>query len=132
MMHTNRSVVLIESNVFLPKESRSSLFKEMEIYQHIADYTLFMMGIFREYVEKMGCIDFYLLEGKKSYGKVADIKGKLYEAGEMLFRELSYHFEFYIGALNLMKKTYFAKEVANDPFEDFLMHLEHRIRDANR
>jgi hypothetical protein len=31
-----------------------SLFKEMEMYQHIGDYTLFMMGIFKEHVEKMG------------------------------------------------------------------------------
>jgi hypothetical protein len=128
-----KSVVemLLESNVLPPKESRSSLFREMEMYQHIGDYTLFMMGIFKEHVEKMGCIDFYLLEGKKSYGKVADIKGKLYEAGEMLFRELSYHFEFYTGALNFMKKTYFAKEVTNDPFENFLKHLEHKIWNAN-
>ncbi|KPJ55684.1 MAG: hypothetical protein AMJ42_06430 [Deltaproteobacteria bacterium DG_8] len=40
--------MFIELNSYFHQENRSSLFREMEIYQHIGDYTLFMTGIFKE------------------------------------------------------------------------------------
>jgi len=120
--------MLIELNSYFHEENRSSLLREMEIYQHIGDYTLFMTGMFKEYVEKLGLVDFYLFEGKKSYEKAADIRGRLYEAGVMMLKELSHHLEFYVGALHFMKRTYFAKSMINDPFEDFLKQLEDKIQ----
>ena len=120
--------MFIELNSYFHQENRSSLFREMEIYQHIGDYTLFMTGIFKEYLERLDLVDFYLFEGKKSYEKAADIKGKLYEAGGMLLRELSYYLEFYVGALHFMKRTYFAKSMMDDPFENFLKQLEDKIQ----
>src|SRR6266545_5660931 len=38
--------------------------REREIRKYVGDYTLFMSGLFRSYIEKTGVLDYYLQEGR--------------------------------------------------------------------
>jgi hypothetical protein len=69
-------------------------------------------------------LDLYLEEGRKAYGIVSQYHKALYGPGSRLFSELSRDFEFYVGALNYMKKTFFRDHGGDDPFLDF----EHQVR----
>ncbi len=93
--------------------------REKEIRKHIGDYILFMAGIFREWVEKQSCLDLYLEEGRKAYQTVSQYHRAFYQPGSRLYSELSKDFEFYVGALNYMKKTFFRDHGVGDPFLDF-------------
>jgi hypothetical protein len=93
--------------------------REKEIRKHIGDYILFMAGVFREWVEMQSCMDFYLEEGQKAYQSVSQYHKAFYRPGSHLYTELSRDFEFYVGALNYMKKTFFRDHGGGDPFLDF-------------
>ncbi|MFQ5842523.1 MAG: hypothetical protein ACE5I8_08810 [Thermodesulfobacteriota bacterium] len=93
--------------------------REKEIRKHIGDYVLFMAGIFREWVEKQSFLDLYLEEGTRAYRAVSQYERASYRPGSRLYSELSKDFEFYVGALNYMKKTFFRDHGRNDPFYDF-------------
>ncbi|MCD6214003.1 MAG: hypothetical protein J7J46_03390 [Candidatus Desulfofervidus sp.] len=94
-----------------------TFYREREIKKHIGDYTLFMTGIFREYVEKRGFLGFYLEEGKKAYFSVFDLNKSV------LFWELAKDFELYSGALDYMRKTFFKGLKGKDPFSDFAYQI---------
>jgi hypothetical protein len=76
--------------------------EEREIHRHIGDYTLFMMGIFPEYLKRLkssGLVSQpdvlmdYTKVGKRSYRIVSEFaSGALYQIAP-LFRKLSEHFE---------------------------------------
>jgi hypothetical protein len=93
--------------------------REKEIRKHIGDYILFMAGIFREWVERQSFLGFYLEEGKRAYQTVSEYHQALYRPGSRLYSELSRNFEFYVGALNYMKKAFFREPGGGDPFLDF-------------
>jgi hypothetical protein len=113
--------MLLEANLSLHSEQWD---REHEIRRHVGDYILFMTGIFREWVEKQSCLDLYLEEGRKAYGTVSQYHKARYRPGSRLFSELSRDFEFYVGALNYMKKTFFRDHGGGDPVLDF----EHQVR----
>ncbi|MEK7783419.1 MAG: hypothetical protein AAB279_05780, partial [Candidatus Binatota bacterium] len=92
--------------------------------KYLGDYTLFMSGIFRSYVEGKGFLDYYLEEGRRSYWTVSELDLSLYRTGFILFQELSNKFEYYSGALDYMRKAYFAAEPGEDPFAGFLRQIE--------
>ena len=92
-------------------------YREREIKKHIGDYTLFMSGIFREYVERRGFLGFYLEEGRKAYFSVFDFNKSF------LFWELAKDFELYSGALDYMRKTFFKGLKGKDPFSDFAYQI---------
>ena len=108
-----------------PEETQeNSILKERALRKYLGDYTLFMSGIFRSYVEGKGFLDYYLEEGRRSYWTVSELDLSLYRTGFILFQELSKKFEYYSGALDYMRKTYFAPEPGEDPFAGFLKRIE--------
>jgi hypothetical protein len=105
-----------------------SLLRERALRKYLGDYTLFMTGIFRSHVEGKDVFDYYLQEGRKSYWTVSELDLSLYRTGFMLFQELSRKFEYYSGALDYMRKAYFAPEPGEDPFAGFLKQVEGWIK----
>jgi len=101
-----------------------TLLKERELSKYRGDYTLFMSGMFRSYVEGRGFLDNYLQEGSRSYRTVSELDLSLYRTGYLLYQELSNKFEYYSGALDYMRKAYFAAEPGKDPFKGFLKQIE--------
>ena len=101
-----------------------SLWHEREVRKHVGDYTLFMSGLFRAYVEKLGVMDYYLQEGRQSYAQVSELDVRLYQTGFMLFEELSKNFEYYSGALDYMRKAHFGPGPGDNPFGQFLSQIE--------
>jgi hypothetical protein len=101
-----------------------SLWREREVRKHVGDYTLFMSGLFRAYVEKLGGMDYYLQEGRQSYSQVSELDVRLYQTGFMLFQELSKNFEYYSGALDYMRKAHFGPSPGDNPFGQFLSQIE--------
>jgi hypothetical protein len=100
--------MLYESEVLLEADS---LERERDVHQHIGDFTLFMAGLFPEYLRRLktaGLIyhkDFlvdYVKTGKRSYGMVAQYHG---EAGDQspLFRKLSENFELCVTGLGFVR-----------------------------
>ncbi len=102
--------------------------REREIRKYVGDYTLFMSGLFRSYIEKTGVLEYYLQEGRRSYWKVSELDLALYHTGFLLFQELSKNFEYYSGALDYMRKAYFAPAAGEDPFGQFLRQVEGWIK----
>jgi hypothetical protein len=108
--------MLLEANLSWYSEQWD---REKEIRRHIGDYILFMAGIFREWVERQSFLDFYLEEGRRAYRTVSEYHQAFYRPGSRLYSELSKNFEFYVGALDYMKKTFFREPGEGDPFLDF-------------
>lgn len=100
------------------------LLRQRAFRQYVGDYTLFMSGLFRTHVERRGALDLYLRTGSDSYRKVSEFDAALYRTGFLLFEELSKKFEYYSGALDYMRKAYFAPCPGNDPFAHFLRQIE--------
>lgn len=114
--------VLAEKRPETGKEG--SILRERALRKYLGDYTLFMSGIFRSYVEGKGFLDYYLEEGRRSYWTVSELDLSLYRTGFILFQELSNKFEYYSGALDYMRKAYFAAAPGEDPFAGFLRQIE--------
>jgi len=112
--------MLLEAEIM---ERNFDIFEEREIRKHIGDYTLFMTGIFREYVERVGIMDYYLREGERSYWSVYEFDRVFLGPNPALFKELSSRFELYSGALNYMKKVYFRSEGQRGPFREVVQGL---------
>jgi hypothetical protein len=99
--------MLIASNPLL--EGRSFEY-EREVRKHIGDYTLFLAGLFPEYVARLSRTPFrldslidYLKAGKESYRIVAAFDQFEYRDIAPLFRKLSEKFELCVYSLNLIK-----------------------------
>ena len=108
--------------------ARARIEWQREVRKYIGDYTLFMSGIFRAHVSSGGYFDYYLLEGSRSYRTVSELDLSLYRSGFMLFQQLSQKFEFYSGALDYLRKAYFAPTSGHDPFAEFLRQVEGWVR----
>ena len=90
--------------------------REREVHRHIGDFTLFMAGLFPEYLRRIktaGLIyhkDFlvdYIKTGKRSYGMVAEF-GNLGDTADMkteppLFRKLAENFELCVLGLGFIR-----------------------------
>lgn len=105
-------------------QSLERLQSERAIRKYVGDYTLFMSGLFRRFVERGGYLTYYLEEGKRSYQMVSKLDVHLYRPGFLIFEELSNRFESYAGALDYMHKCYFAAGTQEDPFAGFLKQIE--------
>lgn len=106
------------------KESSLPLQRERELRKYVGDYALFMSGLFRTAIDRRGILNYYLQEGRRSYWKVSELDLALYQTGFLLFQELSKNFEYYSGALDYMRKAYFAPMPGEDPFSHFLRNVE--------
>jgi hypothetical protein len=122
------SVVEVLAQTGQLTSGEKSLLRERALRKYLGDYTLFMTGIFRSYVEGKDILEYYLQEGRKSYWTVSELDLSLYRTGFMLFQELSRKFEYYSGALDYMRKAYFAPEPGEDPFGGFLKQVEGWIK----
>jgi len=115
--------MLVEDDATVSREN--PLMQERRMRKYLGDYTLFMSGVFRSYVERGGYLDYYLQEGRRSYRKVSEVDLSLYRTGFLLFQELSEKFEYLSGALDYMHKAYFAAAPKkDDPFAGFLKQIE--------
>ena len=99
--------MLIESNPLL---DAPSFFYERQVRKHIGDYTLFLTGLFPEYVHRLpqrgmrvdAFID-YMQAGKESYRVVASFDQFEFRRVAPLFRRMSERFELCVFGLNLVK-----------------------------
>jgi hypothetical protein len=101
---------------------------ERALRKYVGDYTLFMSGLFRRFVERGGYLGYYLEEGARSYRAVSELDVSLYNPGFLMFEELSKGFENYSGALDFMRKCYFAPAPHEDPFAGFFRQIEGWVR----
>jgi hypothetical protein len=101
--------LLFESEVMLEAQS---LDREWDVHRHIGDFTLFMAGLFPEYLRRLksaGLIyhkDFlvdYVKTGKRSYGIVAQIGRGDSESNLPLFQKLSENFELCVTGLGFVR-----------------------------
>jgi len=101
--------LLFESEVLLQAQSMD---RERDVHQHIGDFTLFMAGIFPEYLRRLktaGLIyhkDFlvdYVKTGKRSYGIVAQMADSSSSDGPPLFKTLSDNFELCVTGLGFVR-----------------------------
>ncbi len=112
----------------LGPDSPGRVIGERAVRKYIGDYTLFMSGLFRGFVERGGYLEYYLEEGKRSYRAVSELDVSLYRPGFLMFEELSEGFESYAGALDFMRKCYFAPSPNGDVFGGFLKQIEGWVR----
>ena len=99
--------LLVESN---PALDAPSFGREREVRKHIGDYTLFLTGMFPEYVATLprrglrldSLID-YVKAGKESYRIVGAFDQFEYRDAARLFRRLADHFEYCVHGLNRVK-----------------------------
>jgi hypothetical protein len=118
--------MLIASNPLL--EGRSFIY-EREVRKHIGDYTLFLAGMFPEYVSRIhrqkrrldSFVD-YLKAGKESYSVVAAFDQFEFREEAPLFRRLSERFELCVFGLNLVKQD--LDRIQNSPYQQLRRVLE--------
>ncbi len=89
-----------------------SIDREREVHRHIGDYTLFMAGIFPEFLQRLktskvvispdALLD-YMQVGKRSYRIVAEFTYGPYEESAPLFRKLSENFELCVYGLGYVR-----------------------------
>lgn len=102
----------------------SGVLKERSLRKYAGDYALFMSGMFRQHVEGIGSLEYYIKEGSRSYWTVSELDLSLYRTGYILYQELSKKFEYYSGALDYTRKAYFSPAPGEDPFAGFVRHIE--------
>jgi hypothetical protein len=121
--------MLFEAELLL---EANSIDREREVHRHIGDFTLFMTGIFPEYLRRLktaGLIhhkDFlvdYVKTGKRSYGIVAQFRVGTSKDQPPLFRKLSENFELCVTGLGFVRT---ALDRLQDPTyrkaKDILLH----------
>jgi len=100
--------MLVESN---PALAARSFDREREVRKHIGDYTLFLSGLFPEFVAALprrglrldSFVD-YVKAGKESYRVVSFFDQFEYREEAPLFRKLADSFELRVLGLNLVKQ----------------------------
>jgi hypothetical protein len=85
--------------------------RELSVRRHIGDYTLFMIGLFRERVERVASTGFYISQGRRAYRFVSEhgrATGRTPErqAGP-LYARLAERFEHYAWALDYARRVHF-------------------------
>lgn len=101
------------------ERSPAGIREERDFFQEMGDYLLFMVGIFKEYVESHGFLEYYLTEGSRSYRRVWELEQGLLSPKTRLFERLWRYFEYNAGALHYMRKTFFRETPTGDPFDSW-------------
>lgn len=96
---------------------------QREVRKYVGDFSLFMSGIFRDYVSRGSYLSYYMNEGMKSYSLVSRLDLERGEGDPIMFSKLSREFEFYSGALDYMRKVYFGPDKTGDPFSNFIRNI---------
>jgi hypothetical protein len=108
--------------------SRETSRWERELRKYIGDFTLFMTGIFRDYVIRGSYLHYYINEGTRSYFLVSKLDLQTGKGNPIMFSKLSNEFEFYSGALDYMRKVYFNGGTSGDTFSDFVSEIPRWIK----
>jgi hypothetical protein len=101
-----------------------SIVRTRAMQKYVGDYALFMSGLFRTQVERRGALGYYFEEGQRSYRAVSELELTLLRTGFLFFEQLAKNFEHYSGALDYMRKAYFAPHAGRSPFAEFLRQVE--------
>jgi len=101
---------------------------ERDLRKYIGDFTLFMTGIFRDYVIKGSYLHYYINEGTRSYFLVSKFDLQTGKGNPVMFTKLSNEFEFYSSALDYMRKVYFHADTSGGPFSDFVSQIPRWIK----
>jgi len=80
---------------------------EVTVRRHIGDYTMFMIGVFRERVERMASTGYYISQGKRAYRFVSEHARVRVGADAPPYRRLAERFESYAGALDYARRVHF-------------------------
>ncbi len=122
----------VESVIKMILEAQSGLQEtshwERELRKYIGDFTLFMTGIFRDYVVRGSYLQYYINEGTRSYFLVSKLDLEAGKGNPIMFSKLSNEFEFYSGALDYMRKVYFQSGTSGDTFSDFVSQISKVIK----
>ena len=99
--------MLVESN---PMLDAPSFERERAVRKHIGDYSLFLTGMFPEYIatlprlgRRLDSLIDYIKAGKESYRIVGAFDQFEYRQVALLFRRLAERFEYCVHGLNLVK-----------------------------
>jgi len=122
---TSTSMAQIAAAAAETPHDERSLVRTHALRKYVADYALFMSGLFRTHVEQRGALDYYFQEGQRAYWDVSEMDLARYRTGFLLFQQLSRNFEHYSGALDYMRKAYFAPQPGGESsFALFLREVE--------
>ena len=124
MLRTARGRAVEDVGDIRRSADRTAALRARAARKYVGDYTLFMTGIFRTHVESRGALDSYVVEGQRSYRAVSELDLALFRTGFLFFEQLAENFEHYSGALDYMRKAYFAGPPGQSPFAEFLRHVE--------
>jgi hypothetical protein len=124
----DRNVESVVEMILGTQSSQKAPEWERELRKYIGDFTLFMTGIFRDYVVKGSYLHYYINEGTRSYFLVSMLDLKTGEGNPIMFSKLSNGFEFYSGALDYMRKVYFQSATSGDTFSDFVSQIAGWLR----
>lgn len=101
--------MLLEADVLL---TAGSFEREREVHRHIGDFTLFMVGIFPEYLHRIKSrhlihhpdflID-YVKVGKQSYRNVSEFEYGSFRDSVLLFKKLAENFELCVVGLGFVR-----------------------------
>lgn len=101
--------MLLEADV---RFNAGSMERERDVHRHIGDFTLFMVGIFPEYLRRIrtrGMIhhpDFlidYMRVGRQSYRNVSELEGESGRESMLMFRKLADNFELCVVGLGSVR-----------------------------
>jgi len=101
--------VAAKVSVSLGRQPRSSAERELNLYRHIGDYTLFWAGVYPEQLRRVGAdstdtLLTYVSQGKRSYAIVSELGKENDAPPASLFRHLSTEFENCIYGLGLVRR----------------------------
>ena len=88
---------------------------ELALRRHIGDYTLFMLGVFRERVERLASTGHYIAHGKQAYRFVSEHARAQSATSAPPYRRLAERFEHFAGALDYARRVHFFDHPAH-PF----------------
>lgn len=80
---------------------------EVRVRRHIGDYTLFMIGVFRERVERMASTGYYIWQGKRAYRFVSEHARARSGVDAPPYHRLAERFESYASALDYARRVHF-------------------------
>ena len=80
--------------------------QEISVRRHIGDFTLFMIGIFRERVERSSSTTYYIVEGKRAYRFLSE-HARASDRQPAPYRRLADRFENYARVLDYTRRVHF-------------------------
>jgi hypothetical protein len=100
----------------LEKLEVSSPIDRGEIYKHVGDFTLFILGLFPESLSRSRrclSLNYYVDQGRRSYMILSELDE--FRSRVVIFRKLSEQFESCVYSLN------WVRQYINDPFYQYLL-----------